>query len=113
MPDAASSSARVSRWKRSSSSSSRSNSERRKRNARRCSSSRMASDRPHDELNRADHAVELAGFLFELFAAFGRQPVKPRLAIVFRNAPLGLEPAFDEHTVEGGVEGPVLDGDAV
>src|ERR1022692_689466 len=67
-----------------------------------------ASRRPHYQLDGADQAVAIFGLLLQLLAAFRRQLVEACLAIVFGNAPLGLQPALDEHAIERRVERPVL-----
>src|SRR5260370_13760545 len=66
-----------------------------------------------NQLNGPHHAVELLRLVLQLPAALGGEPVKPRLAVAFVGAPLGGQPALDEHAVEGRVERPVFDRYAV
>src|SRR5690348_17526917 len=74
---------------------------------------RASSNRAHHQLDALDEFVEVFGFGVELFAAFWGKAIEAGAAIVFRGAPFGLEPAFDQHAVQRGIERAVFDFEAV
>src|SRR5215467_8129554 len=53
--------------------------------------------------------MELRHFLGELFAAESRKSVVAGAAISGSDAPLGRNPTFNEHALEGGIKGTLLD----
>src|SRR5438270_8595858 len=67
----------------------------------------------HHKLNGAHHAIEFLGLSVQLFAALRRQPVEASLTVVLGSAPLSLEPALNQHPVEGRIKRAVLNCDAV
>ena len=71
------------------------------------------SNRAHHELNILHQLLEFPGFSVQLFAAFRGEPVKAGFAVVFRCAPVRLQPAFDEKAIQGGVERAVFDCETV
>src|ERR1700722_9620311 len=70
---------------------------------------RPALRRPHDELDGADHFVEGAGFRFQPLPARGSQPIEAGTAGFVRHAPFRLQPAFEQHTIQGRIERAVFD----
>jgi hypothetical protein len=70
----------------------------------------------HDSHLRSQHAADrrdellpLAGLVDQLFAAGLSQPVEPRVAIVGRRAPLGLDPLLRLQPLQSGIERSVID----
>ena len=68
-------------------------------------SRRMALRRVEDLVNREDDPVKLLAFNRELLPTSCRERVVPCPSIVLRGAPLGLDPAVEQETLQGGVEG--------
>src|SRR3954462_2104017 len=71
-------------------------------------------DRAGDRLiDGGGEALPAGGLVAELFASLGGESVELGAAVVFGDAPLGLDPAFAGHAVEGGIEGAFFDAEDV
>jgi len=62
-----------------------------------------------DATDGPDHLFPAAGFVDELLAAGGGQPVVFRFAIIFRGSPKGCEPSAILQAVEGWIERALFD----
>src|SRR5581483_6011526 len=60
-------------------------------------SARTSFGRPHYQLDGPHHFVKSAGLGFQLLLPGGGQGVKTGLAVILRDAPFGLHPAFMQH----------------
>src|SRR5579862_3439397 len=71
------------------------------------------SGRPHYSLNRQHHAIKNIGFARQLLAALHREAIEAGLPVVLGDAPFRREPALYQHAIQGRIQRPVFDVQAV
>jgi hypothetical protein len=66
-----------------------------------------------DDADGVRDAAPIVAFFGEFFAAEGSELVEAGAAVVFADAPFGLDPAVLLHAMEGGIEGTFFDAEDV